>query len=135
MGYSNKVTINGFEIILMRIEGNLGVFLNLDNELINTAISECSPLLLNTLFGNGMSLMRETFEALECFNDKDRCLGNEPSPNKLYGFSQLKTLQQQAEMVLNSEYANDDQQQNASHAINVLNTCLLDLKEAITAVD
>ncbi|WP_298627683.1 hypothetical protein [uncultured Legionella sp.] len=128
MSYSNKVTINGFEIIFKRVEGNFGFFLNLDNELIKTAISECSLLFFNTLFGNELLSMRETFEALECFNDKEHCLGEEPSPNKLYEFSQLKKLRHQAELVLNSEYANDNQKQNASHAINVLNTGLLERK-------
>lgn len=128
MSYSNKVTINGFEIIFKRIDGHFGVFLNLDNELIKTAISECSLLFFNTLFSNELLLMRETFEALECFNDKEYCLGEEPSPNRLYEFSQLKKLRKQAELVLNSEYANDNQKQNASHAINVLNTGLLERK-------
>lgn len=112
-------------MIFSRIEGNFGVFLNLDNESIKTAISECSLLLFNTLFSNELLSMRETFEALECFNDKGSCLGEEPSPNRFYEFSQLKKLLEQAEVVLKSEYANDNQKQNASHAINVLNTCLL----------
>lgn len=128
MSYSKKVTINGFEIIFKRVEGHFGVFLNLDNELIKTAISECSLLFFNTLFGKEMLLMRETFEALECFNDKELCLGEEPSPNRLYAFSQLKKLRQQAEIVLNSEHASDNQKQNASHVISVLNTGLLERK-------
>ena len=128
MGYSNKVTINGFDIIFKRVDGNFGVFLDLDNEIIKKAVSECSLLFFNTLFGKDLLSMRETFEALECFNDKDRCLGEEPSPNRLYEFSQLKKLRQQAEIVLSSEYANDNQKQNASHLINVLNTGLLERK-------
>lgn len=128
MSYSNKITINGFEIIFKRLEGNYGVFLNLDNELIKKAISDGSLLFFNTIFGKELLSMRETFEALECFNDKDRCLGEEPSPNRLYEFGELKKLRQQAEIVLKSEYANDNQRQNASHLINVLNTGLLERK-------
>lgn len=128
MSYSNKVTINGFEIIFKRVDGNFGVFLNLDNEPIKAGLSECSLLLLNTLFGKELLSMRETFEALECFNDKNHCLWEEPSPSKLYGFNQLNKLLRQAEIVLNSEYANDNQKQNASHVINILNTGLLERK-------
>jgi hypothetical protein len=93
MSYSNKVTINGFEIIFKRMEGNFGVFLNLDNELIKTAISECSLLFFNTFFGNELLSMRETFEALECFCYRAGCLEqNQQFPPAINSYPPIRKL-------------------------------------------